>query len=205
MRYWVIAAMFLGLTWSLAGKAVLPNTLTKGEAKAGWKLLFDGKSLQGWDVHVGGDWVVQDGAIVCPGTTAGWLGTADMFNDYDLKLQFRGGEKVNSGVFLRSQKEGQPHITGYELQIWDFQPGGYNTGSLVGFVKVPPAKILADQWNDYEVKVEGDHYVATLNGKIVLDAHDSTHSGSGVIGLQCNKDSVNKIEFRSLKLLPLAK
>lgn len=205
MRRGLIAILCLGLAVGVAAKQSLPNTLTKREAKSGWKLLFDGKSLQGWDVHVGGDWVVQDGAIVCPGTTAGWLGTQDVFTNYDLKLQFRGGEKVNSGIFLRSQKEGQPHITGYELQIWDYQPGGYNTGSLVGSVKALPTKILADQWNDYEVRVQGDHYVATLNGKTILDAHDSKHADGGVIGLQCNKSPVNKIEFRNFKILPLGK
>src|ERR1017187_210239 len=137
MRYVVIAVAFMGLAWNLAGKQVLPNTLTKHEASEGWKLLFDGKTLNGLEPHVGGDWKVEDGAFVCPGTTAGWLGTADAFTDYDLKMEFRGGENVNSGVFLRSSKEGQPHITGYELQIWDFQPGGYSTGSLVGYIKAP--------------------------------------------------------------------
>jgi len=205
MRKAIIAIVLVGLAAGVSGKQLLPNTLTKQESKSGWKLLFDGKSLEGWEVHVGGDWVVQDSAIVCPGTTAGWLGTNEMFTDYDLKMQFRSDEKANSGIFLRSQKEGQPHITGYELQIWDYQPGGYNTGSLVGSVKALPAKILADQWNDYEVRVEGDHFVATLNGKTILDAHDSKHAGPGVIGLQCNKNAVNKIEFRSVRILPLGK
>jgi hypothetical protein len=204
MRKWVVAVVLLGLAGALAGKDVLPNTLTKGEAKAGWRLLFDGKSLDGLEDH-GGNWKVEGGAFVCPGTTPGWLGTADSFTDYDLKMQFRSGEKANSGVFLRSSKEGQPHITGYELQIWDFQPGGYNTGSLVGHAKATPTKILADQWNNYEVKVQGDHFIAILNGKTILDAHDSTHTGAGVIGFQCNKDLINKIEFRSLKILPLSK
>lgn len=203
MRRWIIAVILLGLALSLAGKELQPNTLTKGEAKAGWKLLFDGRTLQGWEVHEGGDWGVEDGAIVCPAVTAGWLGTTDMFRDYDLKLQFRGSATVNSGVFLRSLKEGKPHITGYELQIWDYQPGGYDTGSLVGSVKALPTKILADQWNDYEVKVQGDYFVAILNGKTLLDAHNSKHLDAGVIGLQCQKN--NKIEFRSFKLLPLDK
>src|SRR6266581_2041404 len=110
------------------------------------------------------DWVVQNGALVCGGTAPSWIGTNAMFSDYALKLEFRGGEKVNSGVFLRSQKEGQPHITGYELQVWDYQPAGYNTGSLVGSVKASPTKILADQWNKYEISAEGDHFVIVLNG-----------------------------------------
>jgi hypothetical protein len=203
MRHLVVSVMLLGLAGGLFGKGMLPNTLAKQEAKAGWRLLFDGKSLQGWEVHVGGDWVAQDGMIVCPGTTEGWLGTADMFANYDLKLQFRGGERVNSGIFLRSQKEGPPHVTGYELQIGDNATGGYNTGNLVESVIALPTKILADRWNDYDVRVEGDHYVVMLNGKTILNAHDSKHKSVGVIGLQCHKD--NKIEFRSFKLLPLGK
>ena len=41
------------------------------------------------------------------------------FPDYILKLEFRGSEKVNSGVFLRSQEEAQPHRTGYEIKADD--------------------------------------------------------------------------------------
>jgi hypothetical protein len=175
-------------------------------AQAPWQPLFDGKTLQGWDARptsnpaANGDWRVENGAILCPGTTAGWLSSAAAYSDFHLTLQFRGGEKVNSGVFLRSQKTGQPHITGYELQIWDYQPAGYNTGSLVGTVKAPPVKIRADQWNDYDITADGDHYVIVLNGAPLLDAHDSAHL-SGVIGFQCQPG--NKIEFRNIRIQPL--
>jgi hypothetical protein len=181
------------------------NTLTTAEKAAGWQLLFNGKTLAGWEAlptsvpTANGDWIVSDGDIVCPGTTPGWLATTAIFSDYRLRLQFRGGEKVNSGVFLHSQRQGQPHITGYELQIWDYQPAGYNTGSLVKTVKAPPTKILADQWNDYDITAIGDHYVIVLNGKTLLDTHDSAHL-SGLIGFQCQKD--NKIEFRDIRVLP---
>jgi Domain of Unknown Function (DUF1080) len=108
---------------------------------------------------------------------------------------------VNSGVFLRSQKEGQPHVTGYELQIWDYQPKGFNTGSLVGSVKAAPVKIKPDEWNDYDITADGDHYVIVLNGTQLLDAHDSKHL-SGLIGFQCQKD--NRIEFRNIRVHPIA-
>ncbi len=165
-----------------------------------WKVLFDGKSLEGWETHWANNWKAQDGALVCDATEPSWLSTSASFSDYILKLEFRGAAKVNSGVFLRSQKEGQPHITGYELQIWDYQPAGYNTGSLVGSVKASPVKILPDQWNSYEITAKGDHFVIVLNGKTLLDAHDAKHA-SGVIGFQCQKD--NRIEFRNIKVLPL--
>jgi hypothetical protein len=185
-----------------------PNTLTANEQAAGWKLLFDGRSLSGWQplptfgAPATGDWTVQDGSLVCPGTSAGWIATDQSYSDFELKLQFRGGQNVNSGVFLRSQKEGQPHITGYELQIWDHQPAGYDTGSLVGSLKASPTKILPDQWNNYDITANGDHFLIVLNGQTLLDATDPKHS-SGLIGFQCQKD--NKIEFRSIRIRPLSK
>ena len=185
-----------------------PNVLTKAESAAGWMLLFDGASLKGWDARAtfdpasSGNWSVRDGAIFCPGATPGWLSTAATFSDYTLKLEFRGTEKVNSGVFLRSQKAGAPHETGYELQIWDYQPQGFLTGSLVGSVKGGPAKVNGGQWNQYEITARADHFTILFNGKKVLDARDAKHS-SGVIGFQCQKE--NPIEFRNIKLLPLRK
>lgn len=180
------------------------NTLSAAEKAEGWQLLFDGKSLAGWEARATsapaatGDWGVAEGAIVCPGTTPGWLATAGTFTDFRLRLQFRGAEKVNSGVFLRSQKEGQPHVTGYELQIWDYQPAGYNTGSLVGTVKAPTVKIIADRWNDYDITVKGDRYVVVLNGKTLLDGEYPGHQ-SGVVGFQCQAG--NRIEFRNIRIL----
>ncbi len=184
----------------------MPNTLAPAERKEGWKLLFDGTSLAGWEARptsspsADGDWTVAQGALVCPGTSPGWLGTTEPFSDYHLTLDFRGSEQVNSGVFLRSEKQGQPHVTGYELQIWDYQPAGFNTGSLVGTAKAAPTKILSNEWNHYDITADGDHYKILLNGTTLLDTHDSKHR-SGVIGLQCQKG--NKIEFRNIRLLPL--
>ena len=193
---------------TIARAQALPNALTTSESGHGWKLLFDGKDLNGWQPlstsapAATGDWSAADGAILCPGTSAGWLASNDSYGNFELKLQFRGSEKVNSGVFLRSAKEGAPHKTGYELQIWDYQPAGYNTGSLVGSLKAAPTKLLDNQWNDYDIKAEGDHYIVVLNGKTILDDHDSLHT-VGLIGFQCQPG--NKIEFRNIRLLPLQK
>jgi hypothetical protein len=194
------------LAGDIAAAQASSNTLTPKEAAQGWKLLFDGKDLDGWQPYstsqpaATGDWVVADGAILCPGTSAGWLASNDSYTNFELKVQFRGSEKTNSGVFLRSTREGAPHKTGYELQIWDYQPAGYNTGSLVGSLKAAPTKILDEQWNDYDIKADGDHYLVVLNGKTILDDHDSKHT-DGVIGFQCQPG--NKIEFRNVKILPL--
>jgi hypothetical protein len=173
----------------------------------GWQQLFDGKTLNGWTPletskpGVTGDWSVRNGAISCPGTSAGWLMNSVAVADFHLRLQFRGKETTNSGVFLRSQREGQPHITGYELQIWDYQPEGYRTGSLVNTIKAPPVKIKGDHWNAYDITAIGDHFVVLLNGKPLLDAHDGAHA-AGHIGFQCQPNY--KIEFRNIRLLASA-
>jgi 3-keto-disaccharide hydrolase len=201
MRRWVIG---IGVLGALALSVVVQShsvTFAGGAARRGWVSLFDGKTLKGWLVHTGGDWKVENGAIVCPGTSAGWLGTLSPSNDYVLKLQFRAASEVNSGVFVRAQKESQPWIAGYECQIWANMPDGFNTGSLVGSVKALPARIIPDRWNKYEITADGDHFVVVLNGKTLLDAHNSKHPTGDVIGLQCNKD--NGIEFRDIMLKPL--
>src|SRR4051812_46915221 len=203
MRLFTIRTGLLILAAGIAGAQGQANTLSEKEAAEGWILVFDGKTLNGWEPHGGAeDWKVEDGALACAATGPSWLGTSAEFSDYVLKLQFRGSGKVNSGVFLRSRKEGQPHLTGYELQIWDYQPAGYNTGSLVGSVKASPTKIKPNDWNKYEITADGDHFVVNLNGKTVLDAHDSKHA-SGVIGFQCQKDQ--HIEFRNIQLQPIKK
>ena len=191
----ILTLICVSASWA----AEKPNTLTKKESAQGWKLLFDGSSMNGWESHWADSFHVKDGALACDGSVMSWLSTKDSFSNYDLKLEFRGNAKVNSGVFLRSEKEGQPHITGYELQIWDYQPAKYNTGSLVGTAFAEPTKILGDQWNKYEITADGDHFLVVLNGKKLLDTHDSKHA-SGVIGFQCQKEQ--QIEFRNIRILP---
>ena len=175
------------------------NMLTPDETKEGWRLLFDGKTLNGWENHGNANpWKVVDGALFTDGAPGSWLGTTESFGDYQLRIDFRTAAEGNSGVFLRSHRtEGQPHITGYELQIWDFQPQGYLTGAFVNHAKAdPPRKLKGGEWNTFDVTAQGDHFVVLLNGEKVLDAHDGK-SASGVIGLQSNQ---HQIEFRSVKI-----
>jgi len=175
-----------------------PNTLTQKEIDEGWILLFDGETVFGWQPVGTAKWSVENGVIVTGPGMSGWLRSGSQFADYVLKLEFRTHEKGNSGVFLRSATEGQPHITGYELQIWS-ENQKFPTGSLVNHVSTTKGKFKGDVWNSYEITVQGDHWIVKLNGKTVLNAREGK-SKIGHIGLQSNKD---KIEFRSLKLKPL--
>ncbi len=176
------------------------NTLTPQEVGQGWILLWDGKTEYGWEWHGAARWRIKDGVLSSDGGGSGWLGTTSMFSDFELTLEFRTAAEGNSGVFLRSARSGPAHETGYELQIANRLPHGYNTGSLVFYAKAKPAQFIGKNWNTYHVRAVGDRIVATLNGREVLDVSDSSHA-TGVIGLQYNEDK--PIEFRNIKLKPL--
>jgi hypothetical protein len=176
------------------------NTLTEDEIREGWILLWDGQTEFGWEHHGDAVWSIRDGVLSARSGKYGWLGTTTAFGNFHLTLEFRCAADCNSGVFLRSAREGEPHRTGYELQMYDDQPQGFNTGSLVFYEKAQPAKLIPDAWNRYDVLVEGMNYQIVLNGKLVLDTYNPTHL-AGVIGLQYNENK--PIEFRNIKLRPL--
>ncbi|OYW16757.1 MAG: hypothetical protein B7Z55_13910, partial [Planctomycetales bacterium 12-60-4] len=106
------------------------NQLTPKEIADGWLLLFDGESTFGWTVEGAAKWRVADGSIVADSGGYGWLRTNTQFGDYSLKVEFQTAADGNSGVFLRSAKGKDPHVTGYELQIFDAHPK-FPTGSIL--------------------------------------------------------------------------
>jgi hypothetical protein len=174
------------------------NSLPPKEAAEGWILLFDGETTFGWTSEGGSQWSVGNGALTASGE-AGYLRSNSPFADYVLRIDYRAPADENSGVFLRSAKSGQPHVTGYELQIYGKHPE-YPTGSLVNHIKGTKVNPASGQWHTYEVTAQGDRFIVKLDGKSVLDGRDSK-SRSGHIGLQYNKGK--PIEFRNIKLKPL--
>jgi hypothetical protein len=106
----------------------MPNQLTAAERAAGWRLLFDGRSLAGWR-GLGfpgipeGHWTVEDGAIkkvatskVAPGPdgrrpAGGDLMTQATFADFELVWEWKISTGGNSGLKYNVSEElsgGQP-------------------------------------------------------------------------------------------------
>jgi hypothetical protein len=193
MRLFCLMLLISSLVFAQAG------TLSPKEVEQGWILLFDGETLFGWTQEGGAQWRVEDGALVADSGESGWLRMNSVFADFIFSCEFKTGAEGNSGVFIRSAKEGPAHETGYEVQIWDGNPK-FPTGSLVNHIRAKKANLKADQWNTYEIQARGDRFTVRLNGKKVLDGR-AAKSRAGHIGLQYNKD--NKIEFRDIKLRPL--
>ncbi len=107
------------------------NTLTSAEQKAGWKLLFDGKTTNGWHTYgaktVRG-WEVKDGELIALGQ-AGHEGSANdivterEFENFELSLEWKISPTGNSGIFFNvvedPKKYATVYATGPEYQLVD--------------------------------------------------------------------------------------
>lgn len=88
-----------------------PNTLTSAEKAAGWVLLFDGKTMNGWDdprqkTPPGDAWSIDDGCLKAkshPRITED-LFTKDTYRDFDLQWDWKIAPAGNSGLKYRIQQ-----------------------------------------------------------------------------------------------------
>ena len=171
------------------------NQLTDQEKRDGWKLLFDGTSLNGWrgykreDVS-GNRWKVEGGLLtVDPNDGKDTRGQRDIistetFDRFDLKWEWRVAEGGNSGLkyFIL---EDMDSAIGHEYQIIDDERhadakiGPHRQTSA--FYDVLPASVPrpikpAGQWNESRVRVAPSRVVAGgtrvyhyLNGVRILE------------------------------------
>ncbi len=81
------------------------NTLTAEEKKAGWKLLFDGKSMKGWLPVAADTWGVEDGCLksLARPVLREDLITKRQFGDFELAFEWKVAPGSNSGVKYKIQ------------------------------------------------------------------------------------------------------
>lgn len=157
------------------------NTLTPQEQQAGWKLLFNGKTLDGWRNYkkttVGPGWTVVDGVLTRSGDNAGDIVTVDKYKNFELALDWRISEGGNSGVLYRGTEDND-YIwqSAPEMQILDNERHAdgkrevTSAGSVFDVYGVPAsAANPAGQWNSVRVVANGNHIEHWLNGKKVVD------------------------------------
>lgn len=180
--------------------------------------LFNRVDLAGWKIVDGkdGSWGVEQGVLFTTGDGGGWLSTEREYDNFALDLDFRLTKGGNSGVFLRSPRQGDPAYSGMEIQVLDDDAGEYAKlqpwqycGSIYG-VEAPSlrASKKAQEWQHYHIVARGPHISVTLNGQLIVDADlaahmdkESTHPGlkrrSGFIGLQSH---TLRVEYRNITL-----
>ncbi len=158
--------------------AAEPNTLTDAEKQEGWKLLFDGKTTDGWirwgshkPLEETSKWKVKEGTLAITAKGAGDIYTLEAFQNYDLKLQWK--TRGNSGVFIRVDPS-------HKGAIWNKAPemqvnrennpqrlGSTSAGGLYQLYNLEgPEKIVhADGWNSVRIMTQDDKTTYWFNGR----------------------------------------
>ena len=184
-------------------------------AEDGFKPLFDGKTLEGWD----GDeklWSVVDGTIV--GTTDDvdaikkntFLATKKTYKNFTLKAKFklRNG---NSGIQFRSKSSPDFVVKGYQADIAENMFMGilYEEGGRGILVNVKPEDVAKhvkkDDWNEYVITADGPKITQTLNGFTTVDYQEKSDVGAkeGIIALQLHVGPKMRITFKDVELKEL--
>src|SRR5262245_44930550 len=98
------------LLFVIATCAAQDNTLTPAERKAGFELLFDGKSMNGWTSEAppkadGGSWMIEDGALrTRPTSDPVGLLSAENYANFEFLFDYFVSAGANSGVKYRVQR-----------------------------------------------------------------------------------------------------
>jgi len=118
---------------TVAEISYLKNELTTSEKNQGWRLLWDGKSTQGWrgakleDFPTHG-WKMEDGILTVlasgggESTNGGDIVTIKEYSNFELELDFMISKGANSGIkyFVDPElNKGEGSAIGLEFQILD--------------------------------------------------------------------------------------
>ena len=173
-----------------------PNTLTAAEEAEGWKLLFDGTSVDQWRGYCKDEfpagWEVVDGAIRCIGSGKGEAGEGgdivakNMYGNFELSLEWKISAGGNSGIFYLAREkcgdDGQPiWKSAPEMQILDNtkhpdaklgKDGNRQAGSLYDLLPATPQNAKpVGEWNKVNITVYKGTVVHNQNGENVVEYH----------------------------------
>ena len=169
------------------------------ETEDGFVALFDGKSLDGWEIMNGGKFVVEEGVIKLNGGR-GWLRRESEYADFVLKAEVRWKKpKQDSGFFLRATKEGSNWPSRrYEVQCENSSRVCRIFGAAHKRDIELCEKLLKDvgEWQTYEITCKGMRCAVKFNGKVVATS-DGFKEPKGYIGLQ---GEGGLLEFRHLRI-----
>lgn len=187
MKTFRILSLTLLILVSAAGYAKKPNTLTKKEKKAGWALIFDGKTTNGWrgynkPAFPEKGWTVVDGTLRCLSKGGGGDIILDKkLTNFELSLSWKIATNGNSGLFIFGKEvEGKPiYFSAPEYQLLDNighpdakngKNGNRKAGSLYDMIPANPQNCNpAGEWNEAKVVAKNANIEFWQNGVKVVE------------------------------------
>lgn len=193
----------------------IANTISDREAKAGWKLLWDGKTTNGWrgaklDGFPEKGWKIEDGFLKVmksdggESTNGGDIVTTRPYKNFVLKVDFKITEGANSGIkyFVDTElNKGQGSAIGCEFQILDDAKhpdaklgvnGNRTLGSLYDLIPAPKDKPFRKGFfNTAMVVVKDNHVEHWLNGIKIVEYERNNQMWEALVDFSKYKDWPN--------------
>jgi hypothetical protein len=181
------------------------QAVTAGEAKAsnpGRRVaLFDGKSLDAWDV-LKCEAVVDDGDILIKAGN-GLVQTKKKYNDFVLEYEWKPlkDDKWDSGIYFRyeSVPENKPWPPRYQANLLKGDEG--NVGGLKGATS--KGLLKNGEWNSFKLTVRGASAEMEINGQPAWKATGLEGPESGYISLQAEVPNGGQNRFRNIYITEL--
>lgn len=159
------------------------NTLSSKEKKQGWKLLFDGTTMNGWRFYQNkkvDDWDIKNGELYCKVegvTKRADLITNDKYENFELQVDWKIAPKENSGIiYMVTEENGASYESGPEYQLIDDlgYPEKISDKQLSAAnydMQAPNAKVAkpAGEYNHTKIVVNKGHVEHWLNGTKVVE------------------------------------
>ncbi|MEO7394162.1 MAG: DUF1080 domain-containing protein [Chitinophagaceae bacterium] len=162
------------------------NTLSKEEQEQGYKLLFNGRNMDGWRTYQNksaASWSVDSGSLHCKGSDANYgaitadLMTKDQYENFDFTVDWKISPKGNSGIlYMVTEDNAYSYLSGAEYQIiddknfsekledWQLTAGNY---AMYAAPTAVPSPI--GEWNHTRIVVNNSHVEHWLNGTKVVE------------------------------------
>lgn len=194
---------------------VIPNTISPREAKAGWKLLWDGSTAEGWrgaklDAFPAKGWAMEEGILKVQkndggeSTNGGDIVTTKKYKNFVLKVDFKITEGANSGIkyFVDADlNKGAGSAIGCEYQILDDDKhpdaklgvnGNRTVGSLYDLIPACSNKpFKKPEFNTAMVVVNGNDVEHWMNNQKVVEYTRNNQMWNALVDYSKYKDWPN--------------
>lgn len=188
------------------------NTLSEKEKAEGWKLLWDGKTTEGWrGAKLTGfpenGWLIDNGILKVvesggkESANGGDIVTVKKYKNFELMVDFKITPGANSGIkyFVDTElNKGEGSSIGCEYQILDddLHPdaklgvaGNRTCASLYDLIPALENKPIDKYgWNTALIKVNGSHVEHWLNGMKVVEYERANQMWRALVAYSKYKD-----------------
>lgn len=189
------------LAFALGFGARLPAAAADEAQAAGYTYsLFDGRSLDGWNIENKCEADVVEGQLRLKGGD-GWLRSDHQYADFKLHVEWKAlqAEKYDAGIFIRTANGGAPYPKqGYQINLLQGKEG--NIGNLPGASSTGLVK--NGDWNAFDITVVGDTVALEINGRPAYKV-GGLKAQVGYVGFQIEVPLGGQYLIRNVKITEL--